>query len=185
MGLLLGSTPSVSAQVKSALPSVLLAQATPQIKLLEAQPEAMTPQRLDTLLRGETSDIRGQNNQWQLTIDGQQVVVLVDEERDRMRIVSPVLSAVQLSPEQVGNVLIANFHTALDARYAVTDGLLVAAFMHPLSSLQADDLRSALHQVVKLAENFGTSYSSEGLSFGTTQAPAPEPRFRLEGESEI
>jgi hypothetical protein len=49
-----------------------------------------------------------------------------------------------------------------------TDGLLVAAFMHPLSSLQADDLRSALHQVVKLAENFGTSYASEGLSFGTT-----------------
>ncbi|WP_169611489.1 hypothetical protein [Nodosilinea sp. P-1105] len=57
--------------------------------------------------------------------------------------------------------------------------------MHPLSSLQANDLRSALHQVVKLAENFGTSYSSEGLSFGTTQAPAPEPRFRLEGEREI
>jgi len=44
----------------------------------------------------------------------------------------------------------------------------VAAFTHPLSSLQADDLRSALHQVVKLAENFGPSYASEGLSFGTT-----------------
>ena len=185
LGLLLGSTPSVSAQVKSALPSVLLAQTAPQPKPLEAQPEAMTPQRLDTLLRGETSDIRGQNNQWQLIIDGQQVLVLVDEERDRMRIVAPVIPAAQLNPEQVGNVLIANFHTALDARYAVTDGLLVAAFMHPLSSLQENNLRSALSQVVKLAQNFGTSYSSEGLSFGATQAPAPEPSFRLEGESEI
>ncbi|MGF1516792.1 MAG: hypothetical protein ACFCVB_03165, partial [Nodosilinea sp.] len=126
-GLLLGSTPPALAEVEDALPSVLLAQTAPQPKPLEVHPEAMTPQRLDTLLRGETSDIRGQNNQWQLTIDGQQVVVLVDEARDRMRIAVPIIPATQLSPEQVGNVLIANFHTALDARYAVTDGLLVAA----------------------------------------------------------
>ena len=183
LGLLLGATPSALAQ--STAPSVSLAQATPQLKPFEAQTETMSSQRLDAILRGESSDVRGQDNQWQLTIDGQQVVILVDEGRDRMRIVAPVIPAAQLNPEQVGNVLIANFHTALDARYAVTDGLLVAAFMHPLSSLQENNLRSALSQVVKLAQNFGTSYSSEGLSFGATQAPAPEPRFRFEGESEI
>lgn len=184
-GLLLGSNPSALAQSVSPL-----AQATPQLKPLDAQKldpqaEAMSSQRLDAILRRETTDIRGQDNQWQLTINGQQVVVLADEASDRMRIVTPIIPAAQLNPEQVGNVLIANFHTTLDARYAVTDGLLVAAFMHPLSSLQADDLRSALHQVVKLSENFGTSYASEGLSFGATQAPAPQPSFRLEGESEI
>jgi len=46
-------------------------------------------------------------------------------------------------------------------------------------------LRSALHQVVKLAGNFGTSYSSEGLSFGNTPASTSAPDFRLEGEHDI
>ncbi len=32
-------------------------------------------------------------------------------------------------------MMIANFHTALDARYAISDGVIYAAFIHPLSSL--------------------------------------------------
>jgi hypothetical protein len=44
-----------------------------------------------------------------------------------MRIAALIIPATQLSPEQVGSVLIAHFHTALDARYAVTDSLFMVS----------------------------------------------------------
>ena len=62
-------------------------------------------------------------------------------------------------------MLVANFHNALDARYAVSNGNVFAAFLHPLSSLEENDLRSALRQVSQLVANFGTTYSSGGLQF--------------------
>ena len=71
-------------------------------------------------------------------------------------------------------MLVANFHAALDARYAVTDGTVVAVYVHPLASLQANELRSALRQVANLAANFGTSYSSGELGFGPENAPADD-----------
>lgn len=80
-----------------------------------------------------------------------------------MRIFTPVVPATELSPIQIQSVLLANFHTALDARYTLSDDALVAAFIHPLSSLNDDYLRSALSQVATLADNFGTSYSSGAL----------------------
>jgi len=54
----------------------------------------------------------------------------------------------------------ANFDTAHDARYSIARDTVWAAYMHPLGSLQKKDFYSALTQVVTLAENYGTSYSS-------------------------
>lgn len=68
-------------------------------------------------------------------------------------------------------ILVANFHTALDARYAVANGAVVSVFVHPLSSLQEADLRSGLCQVATLANNFGTSHSSGALGFGDEGEP--------------
>lgn len=127
--------------------------------------EAMTVERLEAILQGEASDLQGGEGQWQFTLDGQQVIVLADATSDRMRIVTPVTDATTLSVEQVEAMLVANFHSALDARYAVTDGTVVSVFVHPLASLQEADLRSGLRQVATLASNFGTSYSSGELGF--------------------
>jgi hypothetical protein len=41
-----------------------------------------------------------------------------------------------------------------------------AAFLHPLDSLTARELRSALDQVVALVKTTGATYSSSGLTFG-------------------
>ena len=60
----------------------------------------------------------------------------------------------------------ANFHTALDGRYATSEGVLYAAFIHPLSPLTEEELASALRQVAALARNFGTTYSSDALLYG-------------------
>jgi len=160
-------------------------------RLAQAQPldpspgTIMTPERLIAILENEGTNVRSQGNQWQLDLENQTLLVIFDEASDRMRILTPVIPAADLTPEQVGNTLIANFHTALDARYAVTDNMLVSLFVHPLSSLQADDLRSALRQVASLANNFGTTYSSEAIIFGPDAQPAPERDFGIEGETAI
>ncbi|MEM7595784.1 MAG: hypothetical protein AAF383_30500, partial [Cyanobacteria bacterium P01_A01_bin.83] len=79
-------------------------------------------------------------------------------------------------------MMVANFHTALDARYAISNGVVVTTFIHPLSSLQERDLLSALNQVSSLAETFGTSYTSGEVLFvpggngdGDNSPPPPPP----------
>ena len=137
----------------------------------------MTLSALDEILRDEASGIEGGNGRWQLTMAGRPVVVLADVNNNRMRIVSPISAASELSAQQVQNILLANFHTALDARYAVSDGTVVALFVHPLASLTERDLRSGLAQVVTAADTFGTSYSSGDTGFGL--APQEAQRDRL------
>jgi len=59
----------------------------------------------------------------------------------------------------------ANFDSALDARYAVANGVLWSAYIHPLSSLQDKQFLEAVGQVVNLTSTFGSSYSSGALIF--------------------
>ena len=142
--------------------------------IAQTQLQTMTLERLENILQAEGNDLLGQTGQWQLTIEDQTVIVLADATNDRMRIFTPVAPAASLSVAQVEAMLVANFHAALDARYAVTDGNVVAVYVHPLASLQANELRSALQQVANLAANFGTSYSSGELGFGPENAPADD-----------
>ena len=144
----------------------------------------MTVERLDSILQDASRDLQGSDNQWQLTLEGQSILVLADTTHDRMRIVTPVIAADTLSEEQVAAMLLANFHSALDARYAVANGTVVSVFVHPLSTLQEADLRSGLQQVAGLANTFGTTYSSGGLGFGGSSGAQEAVPLR-EGELEI
>lgn len=137
------------------------------------QLQPMTIERLDNILRSEVDNVDGESGQWRFSVGGRAVVVLADAQNDRMRVFSPVLPAEELTAQQVQAMLAANFHTALDARYAVADGAVVALYLHPLETLQANNFRSALRQVVSLAETFGTSYSSNELNFGLRQRQQP------------
>ena len=142
--------------------------------MAQTQLQAMTLERLENILQAEGNELRGPTGQWQLTIENQTIIVLADATNDRMRIFTPVMPAASLSVAQVEAMLVANFHAALDARYAVTDGTVVAVYVHPLASLQANELRSALRQVANLAANFGTSYSSGELGFGPENSPTDD-----------
>lgn len=134
--------------------------------------QEMTIERLETILRNEVRNIQGNTGRWQFTLEEQSMIVITDTTYNRMRIVAPIIPTNQLSPQQVQAMLVANFHSALDARYAVSNGTVVAVFVHPLSSLQTNDFRSGLLQVANLAKSFGTSYSSGGLGF----LPNGQPR---------
>ena len=91
---------------------------------------------------------------------------LYDEHHDRMRIIATVSAVGDVTPEQFSKTMEANFHSALDARYAVNEGVLYAAFIHPLSSLTRTQIKNAMHQVATLKTTFGTHYTSSGLTFG-------------------
>ena len=132
------------------------AQSEPQ----EFSLEPMNVERLDTILQDAISNIQAQPGQWRFSLNDVSIIVLADVRANRMRIFAPIVNTNELTAEQVQNMLIANFHTALDARYAVSNGVVVSTFIHPLDSLQEKDLLSALNQVTSLATTFGTTYSS-------------------------
>ncbi len=146
--------------------------------------EPMNIERLDAILQNTVSDIQTQPGQWRFSLNEISIVVLADLSANRMRIFAPVVNANELTAEQVQNMLIANFHTALDARYAVSNGLVVSTFIHPLDSLQEKDLLSALNQVTSLATTFGTTYSSGELLFipngsGERSVPSSEENISI------
>ena len=63
-------------------------------------------------------------------------------------------------------MLEANFHSALDAKYSMFEGFVISVYTHPLRELTRDQFVDAMGQVVNLAQNFGTTYSSTSLIFG-------------------
>lgn len=121
---------------------------------------------MQTLFRAVAEDVDGSDGAWQFDVQGVRVACLTDTRFDRMRLIAPIADAEALTDAQRDACLEANFHTALDARYAVSDGVMYAAFLHPLASLTEEDLQSALGQVVSLVLTFGDSYSGGTLVFG-------------------
>ncbi len=105
------------------------------------------------------------------------MLVMTDEQANRMRIMMPIKTFDPGNAEDLKTALIAlhaNYDRALDARYAVSEGILWSAFIHPLGSLTEDDLDSAIEQVRTLRKNTGTSYSSGALQFAPRPAEQPD-----------
>ncbi len=145
----------------------------------EAPLERMTLERLEAILQSQSDDLEGESGQWQATLGEQSMLVVTNVEADRMRFVIPIKPASELSVEEVQSMMLANFHSALDARYAVSNGFVVSVFVHPLSTLQERDARSAILQVNNLVENFGGSYASSAVGFGGTAAEqSSEPELQ-------
>ena len=131
----------------------------------KASSHTMTLDQLEAIVVEEARELRGGKGQWQFVLDAVPMALLTDVEHDRMRIIAPIIQENKLTSEERKKMLEANFHTALDARYATTHGIVYAAYIHPLSPLREDQIRSALHQVAQLAKTFGTTYSSGALVF--------------------
>lgn len=132
--------------------------------------EGMTRARLIETLR-QISDTTEElsNGVVTLTVNDAQLLVMIAEQANRMRVVSPVIQAAELTQEQMAAVMVSNYHLALDARYAVGEGILYSAYIHPLKELTTEQVESAIRQVATLRNTFGTSYTSGELSFGVQQ----------------
>ena len=131
----------------------------------------MTQDRLHDLILEVGSDVVIAENMVRFTYDGADLLCISDVSADRMRIISPIVELSEVDSEQLLIALAANFHTALDARYAISDGVIYAAYIHPLRPLSDEEVLSAVRQVARARNTFGTEYSSGELFFGGGSAP--------------
>ena len=129
--------------------------------------EALAAQeKLDGLI-GLIDDKAVRNgNSWQLSLAERQVFIVTDTTADRMRILTPIAPANDLSAALLERLLQANYDAALDARYAIAQEIVWSVFIHPLSSLTEKDFLSGAAQTVIAAQTFGTSFSSGMFVYG-------------------
>jgi len=133
--------------------------------LLANDAKKMTPEKLFNAIQSYTESANVENNVISFKYNQVNLYCIWDIKADRMRIITPIAKSADLSVELLELALKANYHTVLDARYAIGDDLLYAAFIHPLSSITKNELESAIRQVATSALTFGTSFSSGELVF--------------------
>jgi hypothetical protein len=134
---------------------------------------AMTLGTLQGILKETVENLKGDNGQWRLTYAEVEMALLTSLPHDRMRIVAPIGPEAQLTDQHRKRMLEANFYSALDGRYATSNGRVYAAYIHPLSPLRREEIQSALRQVAELVKTFGTTYSSGEPWFGS---PSPQSK---------
>ena len=127
----------------------------------ETAAEPMDMHRLERIFADQVDAITGSAGALQTQIDGTPVYCLSDPDADRMQILAPVVRVAGLDPRVFEVLLQANFQSTLDARYAIADDVVFAAFLHPISSLSPAMIRSSLSQVMSLVKTFGSSYSAQ------------------------
>ncbi|SEB37594.1 hypothetical protein SAMN04489761_0267 [Tenacibaculum sp. MAR_2009_124] len=143
----------------------------------------MTMEKLDAIISSESDTILKTNNTWKFTYKDRLMMCIADEKANRMRIISPIARKEQLNEELLLNSLIANFHTALDVKYAISEDILWSVFAHPLKELSEGQIRDAISQVYLANLTFGTYYSSTNLAFPSPvkrkATPIKKPLFDL------
>jgi hypothetical protein len=121
--------------------------------------------RLQDMLSRSVADVRGKVGAWEIQYEQVPMMVLTSEQHDRMRIMAMVGDESLAKDADLSFLMQANFDRALDARYALLQGRLWSVYLHPLSTLTATELASALMQVANLVKTYGTTYSSSPLQF--------------------
>jgi len=135
----------------------------------------MTNVRLNEILAADPAVselLRRHAGHWTFRYSTVLTYIMTDDRKgiDRMRIMSKISD----DPREIGRVsphrlLKANCHEALDARFCYEDDdSLWAAFIHPLSTLTEQELRSGLKQVTHLAREYPRSLSSLDIVFRGT-----------------
>ena len=128
--------------------------------------DPMTQELLAKYIEDIAGSVRTSPNVVEFEYEGVEIACVSDATHDRMRLVAPITRLDSLEAVQLEILLTANFHTSLDARYALSKGVIYSAYLHPLASLTRGQLESAIRQVSALARNFGSSYSSDELVYG-------------------
>ena len=123
---------------------------------------------------------------WQVVYQERYLFILTDETNNRMRIFTPFAEEKEMEQAEYQNMLIANFHSALDAKYCLYEGFIVSVFTHPLRELTRTQFIDAMQQVVYLANNYGTSYSSTELIFSpSTEELSEEEKEKKKKEERM
>ncbi|GGD17206.1 hypothetical protein [Hyunsoonleella pacifica] len=125
----------------------------------------MNNEKLQEIYTSVSDSINGNPGGWQFFIKEVPIISITDTNHNRMRIISPIADSNSLNDELIKAALVANFHTALDVKYAVSDGVLWSVFIHPLKELSEHQVKDAVSQVYYANINFGTTFTSTSLTF--------------------
>jgi len=125
----------------------------------------MSPEILHTIISSYAENVTVNNNLISFEYQKVPIYCIWDAKADRMRMISPIADLSDLTSELLELALKANYHTVLDARYAIGDGVLYSAFIHPLSPITQEEVESAIRQVATAALTFGSSFTSGELVF--------------------
>lgn len=139
----------------------------------------MNNAQLDALIRRIDKKAEGRAGYWKLNIEGHLVAVITDEKADRMRIVSAVAKADDVSLETMQRLMQANFDSALDARYSIAKGAVWSVFIHPLAALSDAEFLSGMGQVINLGLTYGTTFSSGAIIFNGGDTAVEQQRREL------
>ncbi len=140
----------------------------------------MTAEYLAELILRVDEEAKLDGASWQFKVADIDTMVVFDIAADRMRIIIPIKRADELEPEDLLRIMQANFDSALDARYAIGQGLLWGTFIHPLGSLTAEEFLVGLGQTVNVVVSFGTSFSSGMFIYGGGDSAEIEQKKLIE-----
>ena len=129
----------------------------------------MDNQKLNAIIYTLSDEVEGDNGSWQFLIDSTIFICLTDQVNNRMRIITPIDKIENVSDEIMKNCMEANFHSALDVKYATSDGIIWSVFIHPLKELEKNQVIDAISQVFSAAKTYGSTYSSGALSFPSSK----------------
>ncbi|MDT0540919.1 hypothetical protein [Croceitalea sp. P059] len=133
--------------------------------LTNAVAQQMTPENLISLIEQESDTLSISSNQIQFKVNNGLLICIFDENANRMRIISPIIERKKLTEDELLNALVANFHSVLDVKYALSDEIIWSVYTHPLKELTEGQVIDAIQQVYAAAITFGNSYSSTNLIF--------------------
>ncbi len=138
--------------------------------------QEMSVEKLGEIISTKADSLQMNGNSWEFTYKDKILICIADKKANRMRIISPIAKKEQLTEELITNSLIANFHTALDVKYAISDDILWSVFTHPLKELTTHQVEDAISQVYYANLTFGTIYSSTSFTFpgNTRKEKIPE-----------
>lgn len=137
--------------------------------------QEMNNASLKEIISTVADSLAGEDGQWRFKIGEMWMVCFTDSSHNRMRIITPIIEVAEMHGDEMEKCMTANFHTALDVKYCIADGILWSAFIHPLKELSYKQVLDALGQVFSASSTFGTNYTSTELIF-PSKKPKPVPK---------
>lgn len=140
--------------------------------------QQMNPAKLYEIIEQEADTVKTNGNSYQFLFNETTLICVFDESANRMRIISPIIEREKLSEEEILNTLVANFHSVLDVKYALSDEIIWSVYTHPLKELTEHQVVDAIQQVYAAVLTFGQTYSSTNLIFpgNTKKIEKPKPK---------
>lgn len=138
--------------------------------------QEMTAEKLHKIIEQEADTLSARGNQIRFSLNGNMLICIYDESANRMRIVSPIVEREKIGETELLNALVANFHSVLDVKYALSDEIIWSVYAHPLKELTNEQVVDAIRQVRAAALTFGNSYSSTGLVFPGNTKKTEKPK---------